>query len=185
MRVITGTAKGRPLATLAGDDVRPTVERVKEGLFSAIQFEIEGRRVLDLFAGSGQLGIEALSRGAAAAVFCDTSREAIAVVKGNLEKTGLAPLATVNLCDSLQYLRSHPGRFDIAFLDPPYATGLLQKALPLVAGLINEGGAILCESPDGEAIPQTVGTMGIFRTYRYGRTRITLYRHGAGEEASL
>lgn len=104
MRVITGFAKGRKLRTLSGEDVRPTTDRVKEALFSIIQFEIEGRRVLDLFAGSGQLGIEALSRGAASAVFVDSSRDSIEVVRENLNTTQLAQSAQVMQMDSLAFL---------------------------------------------------------------------------------
>ena len=89
MRIITGSARGRRLLTLEGEDVRPTTERVKEALFSILQFQIEGRRVLDLFAGSGQLGLEALSRGAREAVFVDAGKEPISIVEKNLANTGL------------------------------------------------------------------------------------------------
>lgn len=131
MRVITGFAKGRKLRTLSGEDVRPTTDRVKEALFSIIQFEIEGRRVLDLFAGSGQLGIEALSRGAASAVFVDSSRDSIEVVRENLNTTQLAQSAQVMQMDSLAFLAGQCGPFDIALLDPPYGAGLVQRALPM------------------------------------------------------
>lgn len=127
MRVITGFAKGRKLRTLSGEDVRPTTDRVKEALFSIIQFEIEGRRVLDLFAGSGQLGIEALSRGAASAVFVDSSRDSIEVVRENLNTTQLAQSAQVIQMDSLAFLAGQCGPFDIALLDPPYGAGARAK----------------------------------------------------------
>ena len=151
MRVITGTARGRKLLTLSGEDVRPTTDKVKEALFSIIQFEIEGRRVLDLFAGSGQLGIEALSRGAAGCVFVDQSRQAVNIIRKNIEACGFGELSRVHQSDALGFLSSYQCsglRFDIAFLDPPYASGLLIKALPAVAEHMNRGGVIVC----GQAI---------------------------------
>ena len=119
MRVITGSARGRTLETLAGSDVRPTVDRVKEAVFSIIQFELEGRRVLDLFGGSGQLAIEALSRGAASATILDNSRRSIDVIRRNLQTTKLADRAVVLEADALAFVRNNRSTFDIAFLDPP------------------------------------------------------------------
>ena len=116
MRVITGSARGRRLITLEGEDIRPTTDKVKEAVFSSIQFEIEGRTVLDLFAGSGSLGIEALSRGARKAVFCDLSRQAVGVINKNLENTRLDPLATVINTDGISYLRTTREKFDILFM---------------------------------------------------------------------
>ena len=144
MRVITGSARGRRLFTLEGNDVRPTTDRVKEALFSIVQFELEGRRVLDLFAGSGQLGIEALSRGAKSAVFVDLSKKAADVVRRNLELTGLSKNASVICGDSLSFLKTHSPEFDIAFLAPPYSTGLLQEALELVPNVMSKSGCIIC-----------------------------------------
>ncbi len=177
MRVITGTARGRKLATLEGDNVRPTPDRVKEALFSIIQFHIEGRRVLDLFAGSGQLGIEALSRGARQAVFVDTSKESVAVVQGNLEHTGFSENAQVKHMDFSAFLLQNAELFDLAFLDPPYRTGLLQRALPMVALAMNKGGLIICENPGEEEIPESAGDFIKTRSYRYGKIVLTLYRH--------
>ena len=121
MRIITGTARGRRLMTLQGDAVRPTPERVKEALFSMLQFQLEGRRVLDLFAGSGQIGLEALSRGAREVVFVDASRESVSVVEKNIQSTGLSRGAKVVPMDSLLFLQRKNEPFDIAFLDPPSA----------------------------------------------------------------
>ncbi len=176
MRVITGTAKGRKLKTLEGENVRPTIERVKEAIFSIIQFEIEGRRILDLFAGSGQLGIEALSRSAASAVFIDADKAAVAIVKENLDAAKLAEKAAVLQTDAAAFLQTSELIFDIAFLDPPYGTGVLQKVLPLVAAKIAPGGIILCEAPFGEEMPKTIGNLSLTRVYRYGKTAITTYR---------
>ncbi|MBQ9901198.1 MAG: 16S rRNA (guanine(966)-N(2))-methyltransferase RsmD [Clostridia bacterium] len=178
MRVITGTARGRRLRTLEGHDVRPTTDRVKEAVFSVIQFDIEGRRILDLFAGSGQMGIEALSRGASEAVFVDSSSASIAVVRENLRTCGLNGAAVVVQGDALSYLAPRAGRpeFDYAFLDPPYGKGILQAALPAAAAVMKPNGAIICESPAEEALPEEAGGFAIDRQYRYGRIKVTFYR---------
>ena len=182
MRVITGTARGRRLITLEGTDTRPTTDRVKEALFSIIQFEIEGRRVLDLFAGSGQLGIEALSRGAKAAVFVDGSKKAAEVVKKNLETVSFSKAASVVCGDALAFLKTRSEKFDIAFLDPPYSTGLLQKALALLPAIMNKSGVIICESPDGEEMPETAGEFSLQKKYRYGKVSLSVYRVPESEE---
>lgn len=182
MRVITGSARGRRLFTLEGNDVRPTTDRVKEALFSIVQFELEGRRVLDLFAGSGQLGIEALSRGAAEAVFVDASKKSVEVVKKNLEVTSLSKSAVVLCGDSLAFLKTRREKFDIAFLDPPYSTGLLQKALELVPAVMNEGGVIVCEAPPNEPMPEAAGPFRLVKKYKYGKVSLFSYRVPAGEE---
>ena len=119
MRIITGVAKGKRLVTPEGRDVRPTPERVKEGIFSALQFDIEGRRVLDLFAGSGQLGLEALSRGAESAVFVDASNASVKIVKQNIELTGFGNKAKVFCSDYTSFASACRDTFDIVFLDPP------------------------------------------------------------------
>lgn len=182
MRVITGTARGRVLETLPGEDVRPTTDRVKEAMFSIIQFEIEGRRVLDLFAGSGQLGIEALSRGAAQATFVDSAKDSVHCVKSNILKTGFRSKAVVVQADSLTFVRTSKETFDIAFLDPPYSKGLLQSALPLVAQRMSDGGVIICEHPFGEEMPDEADGFARFREYKYGKTALTVYRKKEDEE---
>ncbi len=182
MRVVTGTARGRSLLTLPGEDVRPTTDRVKEAMFSIIQFELEGRQVLDLFAGSGQLGIEALSRGAGYATFVDSSKEAIDCVKTNLQKTGLKTNSCVVQTDAFSFLRTSAGKFDIAFLDPPYSKGFLQKALPLLAERMNDGGVIICEHPYGEEMPESAGEFELYREYKYGKLGLTVYRKKEDEE---
>ena len=177
MRIITGSARGRRLLTLEGEDVRPTTERVKEALFSILQFQIEGRRVLDLFAGSGQLGLEALSRGAREAVFVDAGKEPISIVEKNLAYTVLGEHAKVLHMDYAAFLLRRNDPFDIAFLDPPYRTGLLQKALPMTAAIMNKGGVIVCEHPVDEEVPDTAGDFERKRDYRYGKILLTVYRH--------
>ena len=132
MRVITGSARGRVLLPVAGMDVRPTTDKVKEAVFSAIQFEVEGARVLDLFCGSGQMGIEALSRGAQSCVFVDSSRASQDVTKKNLTTTGLMKQARVAAMDYQMFLKSSKDTFDLVFLDPPYSTPPLHQPLPLL-----------------------------------------------------
>ena len=148
MRVITGTARGKRLAELEGMETRPTTDRVKEGVFNAIQFDIEGRRVLDLFAGTGQLGIECLSRGAEQCLFVDQRRDAAAVIRKNLQSTGLSDRAKVVQGDSLSCLKSQRQKFHLIFLDPPYDTELLESALKTIAeiDILSENGIIVCES---------------------------------------
>lgn len=177
MRIITGTARGRRLMTLQGDAVRPTPERVKEALFSMLQFQLEGRRVLDLFAGSGQIGLEALSRGAKEAVFVDASRESVSVVEKNIQSTGLSRGAKVVPMDSLLFLQRKNETFDIAFLDPPYHTGLLQQALPLTAAVMNRGGVIIAEHPVDDEVPETLGDFVRGKERRYGKILLTVYHH--------
>ncbi len=181
MRVITGTARGRKLAALEGVEVRPTTDMVKEAMFSILQFEVEGANVLDLFAGSGQLGIEALSRGARACVFVDSSRDSQNITRQNLQHTGLSSAARVAAMDYAAFLRSTKDTFDIALLDPPYKKGLAADALPLLVDKMSPGGAILCETRKGEPMPERVGEFAIHRTYRYGKIALTLYRRAEEE----
>lgn len=178
MRIITGSLRGRKLETLSGENTRPTSDRVKEGLFSAIQFQIEGRAVLDLFAGSGQLGLEALSRGAKEAVFVDESRSAVKIIEKNIASCSMQALAKVVCSDYGAFFTRNTKRFDLAFLDPPYQSGLLQKALPLVAACMNEGGTIICEHPLGEVLPERAGSFAKGKTYKYGKILLTFYQRG-------
>ncbi len=182
MRVITGTARGKILKTLDGYDVRPTSQKVKEAVFSAIQFDIEGRRVLDLFAGSGQLGIEALSRGALNAVFVDNSPSSVKIIKQNLENTGFEENSRVYTSEYSSFAASSRDTFDIAFLDPPYKQGLLVPAIKSVLPLMSDYGIIICEYPPEIQIPQEIGGFEIAKTYRYGKINVSVYRKGAKTE---
>lgn len=177
MRVITGTARGRKLKDLPGLDTRPTTDRVKEGIFNIIQFDIEGRRVLDLFAGTGQLGIEALSRGAAAATFIDQRKEAAAVIKENVKLTGFSGQARVINGDALQFLASAAERFDLIFVDPPYGAGLWEASLQSISrfDILTNHGIIICESPLEQELPPMPPPYLLHRTYRYGKIKITTY----------
>lgn len=148
MHIITGSARGVRLETLAGEATRPTSERAKEAIFSMLQFDLEGRRVLDLFAGSGQMGLEALSRGALHAVLVDRERDAAAIVRKNAEKTRLASRATVCVSDAIAYIKTYRGEpFHLVFLDPPYAAGLLPEVLRtlLARELLTTGATVVAE----------------------------------------
>lgn len=176
MRVITGIARGKRLKTLEGNDVRPTTDKVKEGIFSAIQFDIEGRRFLDMFAGSGQMGIEALSRGAKSAVFVDSSSDAVKVCTENVNATGFADVAKVVRRDSIGYVSTTSETFDIAFLDPPYESGILQKALEAVSLKMSDYGIIICEHPTDIELPDKIDRFSVYRIYRYGKINVTTYK---------
>ena len=176
MRVISGIARGRRLRSLEGNDVRPTTDKVKEAVFSAIQFDIEGRRFLDLFAGSGQIGLEALSRGAASCVFVDKNDFAIKVVRENVSACGFEGLSKVVKSDSLSFLNTTNEKFDIAFLDPPYLEDMLEKSLILVSEKMSDFGTIICEHPAEVVLPEQVGDFYVYRKYRYGKINVTTYK---------
>lgn len=176
MRVITGIARGKRLETLSGDDVRPTTDMVKEAVFSIIQFQVQGRVFLDMFAGSGQMGIEALSRGAKTAYFFDMRRDAVAVINKNLKSVRLEESAKVSLGDSFALLSSLREKLDIVFIDPPYRKGLSQRAVELASLKMNGGGVIICETAIEEEVPESAGDFVLDRTYRYGKIKITTYR---------
>lgn len=185
MRIITGSARGTKLMTLAGDDVtRPTAEMVKEAIFSMIQFDIEGRRVLDLFAGSGQLGLEALSRGAASATLSDISKEACEIVKKNAQKTHLYEKCRVLNSDYKTVIRGFRGRekFDIVFLDPPYASNFISDAIEQLcnADALASGAVIVCESNNPS--PYSPEGFTVRRFTRYSKTYVTLLEKESGEE---
>ena len=178
MRVITGFAKGRRLTELPGLDTRPTTSKMKEGLFSAIQFDIEGRRVLDLFAGTGQLGIEALSRGAAFCDFVDSAPAAMKVVERNVEVCGFGDRAAFHRKDFTAFLSQSREKYGLIFLDPPYASGNLERALELITAIdiVAGNGIIVCESPADHLLPETPDPYEKGRDYRYGKIKFTLYR---------
>lgn len=181
MRVIAGTARGRKLKEPADRQIRPTTDMVKEAVFSAIQFEIEGRRVLDLFAGTGQLGIEALSRGAREAVFTDESQAALRLVQENVAACGFADRAVIRRGDGLSYLKSGE-KFDIIFLDPPYGTGLAEKALETIIefDILNENGIIVFESGSGLNMPEPDGIYFKRKQYRYGKVMVFMFSRRSG-----
>ena len=181
MRVITGSAKGRKLKELQGRETRPTTDRVKEGLFNIIQFDIEGRRVLDLFAGTGQLGIECLSRGADRCTFVDLRKEAAALIRENLTWCALQERAQVIQGDYLAYLTRCGEKFDLILLDPPYGSGLLEKALESIAAIdiLSENGIMVCESAVEQVLPELKSPYTRGKDYRYGKIKLTVYRRDA------
>lgn len=180
MRVIAGDKKGRALIAPKGEDTRPTLERVKEAVFGIVQFELFSSNVLDLFAGSGALGIEALSRGAKKCVFCDASRAAVSVIKQNLEKVGYteneATVLEMDFEAALNRLKALDEKFDIVFIDPPYAEGLYEKTLDMLfnGGLLKEEFTVIVEHDKRVEIPPCKGT--VMKTKRYGDVRITVIR---------
>ena len=178
MRVITGKARGVQLKTPDGMTTRPTTDRVKEALFSIIQFEVPTARVLDLFGGTGQLGIEALSRGAKNAVFVDAGEPACRLIRENLKKTKLESDAKVVRADYLDYLKRCKDRFDIIFLDPPYAEVFLENALKCIAeiDILESGGIIVAERPLGKDLPWDFPGYSRSKDYKYGNTLLTIYR---------
>lgn len=182
MRVITGTARGRKLKELSGMETRPTTDRVKEAMFSIIQFELEGRRVLDLFSGTGQLGIEALSRGAEHCVFVDIRREAVSLIRDNLAHTGLTDRAKVVQGDYLAYLTQSKETFDVILLDPPYGDEIIKKALQTITRIdkLSENGIIICENGSNFDWPSVFEPYALQKEYQYGRIKLALYRRSLG-----
>lgn len=178
MRVITGTARGRRLGELEGMDTRPTYDRVKEGMFNIIQFDIEGRRVLDLFGGTGQLGIECLSRGAAHCTFVDQRRDAVRLMKENLKVCDVEDRATVVQSDAIGYLSTIREKYHLIFLDPPYDSGLLEAALKKITSIdiLAENGIIVCESRTEHPMMQLPEPFVRSKDYRYGKIKVNLYR---------
>ena len=174
MRVITGSARGRKLKTPQGYDVRPTTDNVKESMFNIIQNDVEGRRVLDLFAGTGQLGIEALSRGAAEAVFIDSDADSIKIVKDNLALCGFK--AEVIRTDALSYLE-RCGKFDLIFIDPPYDSSLYEAVLERVNSidLLSSGGIIVAEARRERALPEMRPPYVKLKEYSYGKLKLCTY----------
>ena len=184
MRVITGTCRGRRLLEPAGRDVRPTTDQVKEAMFNIIQFDVEGRKVLDLFAGTGQLGIEALSRGAAECVFVDRRADAVKLIRENVALCKLEDRAKIRQGEALPYLRSGE-KFDIVFLDPPYASGLLAQALTDIEAfdICRAHGIIIAESAADTVLPAMPSPYALYREYRYGKIKLTVYHRGGNEDA--
>ena len=178
MRVITGKARGIVLKTPEGMATRPTADRVKEALFSIIQFEIPAARVLDLFGGTGQLGIEALSRDAKSAVFVDEREDACRLIRENLKRTKLEAQARVVRSDYLAFLKTCRDKFDIILLDPPYAEVFLENSLKMITEIdsLETGGIIVAERPLGKELPWEFSGYVRSRDYKYGRTLITIYR---------
>ena len=178
MRVITGKARGIQLKTPDGQLTRPTSDRVKEALFSIIQFELPGTKVLDLFGGTGQLGIEAISRGAKSAVFVDAGDAPCKLIKENLRRAKMEGEGRVVRADYLQFLCQCKEKFDIIFLDPPYAEVFLENAIKKISeiDILQSGGIIVAERPVEKALNLEIEGFSRTKDYKYGKTLLTLYR---------
>jgi len=174
MRVITGTARGRKLKEPTGNDIRPTTDQVKEAIFNICQFDVEGRRVLDLFGGTGQLGIEAKSRGAAEVVIIDAARDSVRLIQENVRSVAMD--ISVLQADALSYIRS-ARPFDLIFLDPPYDSGLAEKALNAIKefDILSKGGIIICETRSDTTLQELELPYMKRREYRYGKVKLTTY----------
>ncbi len=176
MRIIAGNLRGLTLDTLPGLDTRPTADRVKEALFSSLTPHIIGAKVLDAFSGSGALALESLSRGAAFAVMCENSKPAFAVCKKNIEKARLSDRTSLNLTDALNFIKVTKDKFDIIFLDPPYAEGLYEEFLENAAGKLTDGGIIVVEYEEAHT-PKVPASLKTDKHKKYGRVNL-LYLSG-------
>lgn len=162
--------------TPEGTDTRPTTEKVKEALFSAIQFNIEGKTVLDLFAGSGQLGIEALSRGAKKCVFIEKDRAAADLVKKNVTSTGFSGCSLISSMDAYMFLEHSSDKFGLVFLDPPYGCGFIEKAEAGISRVTDESSIVVCETAKNEELPESYASLPLAFDRVYSDVRIRIYR---------
>lgn len=182
MRIISGTARGTKLYTLEGSATRPTLDRIKESLFSIIQSKIPESIVLDLFAGSGALGLETLSRGASFCVFCDHSKKASNIVKQNIEKTNFidkSKLYTADYKTCINQLKHENSKFDIIFLDPPYDSNLINQSVNKIIenNLLSENGIIVAET-DNDTVIEDLKQLNIdtYDIRKYGRVKVLLLK---------
>ena len=178
MRVISGKARGTTLKTPDGMTTRPTADRVKEAMFSILQFDLPGAKVLDLFGGTGQLGIEAISRGAKSCVFVDKNESACGVIRENLRRTGFLEYGKIVRSDYLSYLKTTGESFDIVLLDPPYAEEFLENSIKLLTeiDILQSNGIIVCERPFGKELSLDISCFTRSKDYKYGNTVLALYR---------
>jgi 16S rRNA (guanine966-N2)-methyltransferase len=187
MRIITGIAKGRKIKAPSGMDTRPTLDRVKESIFDILACKIEGKNILDLFAGTGNLGLEAISRGANKCVFVENNRDTYKILQENVTSLGFqkeCELYNRDSFTSLKFFHNNNNTFDIIFLDPPYGKGYIEKAISVIDGedLLNDDGIIVCEYDEKDLIPDTVGKIRSYRTEKYGRVKISLFTQGGDHD---
>ena len=175
MRVISGTARGRKLEAPRGMSTRPTTDMVKEAIFSSVQFSVPGAKVLDLFSGSGRMGIECLSRGAVSAVFVDADLKAIDVIKKNLKTCSLFDKSRVVNMQAEAFLATCKDKFDMVFLDPPYNKGILEKIIEKVYQNLSEGGIIIAESELGWKLDKDISGLCEVKVYKYGKIQVTKF----------
>ena len=180
IRVISGSRRGSVLTCPETESLRPTTDRVKENIFNLLQFQVAGRKVLDLFAGSGAMGIEALSRGADYCVFCDGAKEAVAAVKANLKKTSMEDKSRVVLSDFESFLGTLNEKFSLVFLDPPYHKGYIKKTIDkLISKNLLSSDAIIVAETDGDEEPGEYEGLAVKTTRQYGRVKVTVYEKTA------
>lgn len=183
MRIIAGNLKGKKLFSPNGENTRPTTDRVKEGIFSAIQFDIEGKKVLDLFSGSGQMALEAISRGAEFAVLCDYNSDAINTIKKNIDHTKTAEKTKIISFDfekTLEVIKNE-APFGLVFLDPPYSSDYMLKALNVLCGksFLTDDAIIICEIEKKAVLPNYIGSFEMKKRYKYGNTNVVLFKKGS------
>ena len=176
MRIITGSARGRRLVSPEGYDVRPTTDKVKESLFNIIQFDLDGALFCDLFAGSGQIGLEAVSRGAAKAVFVESSKKSLEVIKTNIDLCKFSDSCTAVFSDVFVYLNSLKEDFDFIFMDPPYNKQMCDKALAILAAKVSDNTTIICETQISEVLPEKIGELKLIKTYDYSSIKLSVFR---------
>ncbi len=178
MRVVSGIRRGKVLKAPEGLDTRPTTDKVKAAIFNIIQFEIQDKKVLDLFGGSGQLAIEAVSRGAKSATVVDNSKKAIGIIKENVKNCNFEDSISVHFADFSEVL-TKGAKYDVIFLDPPYASELLKRALELIVrfDILSKDGIIVCETDDLSNIDELFREKYSFRDYKYGRVRLFVIRN--------
>lgn len=179
MRVISGTARGLKLNTPTNNDIRPTTDRVKESMFNIISSQVYDSVVLDLFSGSGALGIECISRGAKEAYFCDKSRESVKVLKSNIDKTRFDKKSHVMNEDyksAVKKLASKGMKFDLIFVDPPYYEGLFEDVMKTIDdyGILDDDGTVVVEH-DADIEMKDIGDLYIYKEKKYGITMLTFY----------
>ncbi|MBI2425125.1 MAG: 16S rRNA (guanine(966)-N(2))-methyltransferase RsmD [Candidatus Hydrogenedentes bacterium] len=177
MRIIAGSARGIPLVSPAGDSIRPTLDRVRESLFNILMPRLPECAFLDLFAGTGANGIEALSRGAASCIFVDNGREALELVRKNLEKTRLTTGTQVFKMDVPRDLKLIQDRFDVIFADPPHAFTEFEGLLAEIGsrGMLNPDGVLVLEHATGAPMPAVSGPLNCVRHKKYGQTTLSFY----------
>lgn len=183
MRVISGTAKGRLLKSFKGRDLRPTADRVKEALFNILPHDLSGVRALDLFAGTGNLSLEALSRGAREACLVDQSQRAARMIRSNLKTFGFAPSSKVLVMPVLRFIglfARKGSKFDLIFVDPPYAKGWVERVLGAIAreGLLEENGILVIEHSAREKVQERYNALELYDQRRYGDTLLSFFGYG-------
>lgn len=179
MRIISGVNKGMKLLSPQGEDVRPTIDRIKEAAFNIMQFSLENSVFLDMFSGTGQMGIEALARGASKAYFFDPSAASMKVIKANVEKTGFASKAVLRQASYSSLLGMSPKpKFDLVYIDPPFGADLFEEALNFLVEneLVVNGAYILVETPKGTPLPSSIGPFTA-KVKNYGQISLTVYKN--------